>query len=161
VSKRSISIVDIGYRNKAGHVIDKCAVSNPRREPSVPDELRRRLGTFDAVVVGLGSMMGAGIFAALGPAAGAAGSGLLLGLVVAAVIAYCNAISSARLAARYPTSGGTYVYGRVRLGNFWGYLAGWAFVVGKTASCAAIWPSCAAASSCLLSVPAPSRSMLV
>src|ERR1700758_2569156 len=83
-------------------------------------------------------MIGAGIFAALGPAAHAAGSGLLLGLALAAVVAYCNATSSARLAARYPQSGGTYVYGRERLGAFWGYLAGWSFVVGKTASCAAM-----------------------
>ncbi|OBG67312.1 MULTISPECIES: APC family permease [unclassified Mycobacterium] len=113
------------------------------------DELRRSLGLFDAVTIGLGSMIGAGIFAALGPAARAAGSGLLLGLAVAAVVAYCNATSSARLAARYPASGGTYVYGRERLGEFWGYLAGWGFVVGKTASCAAMaltigayaWPS--------------------
>lgn len=101
-------------------------------------ELRRSLGLFDAVVIGLGSMVGAGIFVALGPAARAAGSGLLLGLALAAVVAYCNAMSSARLAARYPASGGTYVYGRERLGEFWGYLAGWAFVVGKTASCAAM-----------------------
>ncbi|MGA5503958.1 APC family permease [Streptomyces umbrinus] len=101
-------------------------------------ELVRRLGTGDAVVIGLGSMIGAGIFAALTPAAEAAGSGLLLSLAVAAVVAYCNATSSARLAARYPASGGTYVYGRERLGDFWGYLAGWAFVVGKTASCAAM-----------------------
>nr|BFE69979.1 hypothetical protein GCM10020092_032800 [Actinoplanes digitatis] len=100
--------------------------------------LQRRLGLFDAVVVGLGSMIGAGIFAALAPAAAAAGSGLLIGLAVAAVVAYCNATSSARLAARYPSSGGTYVYGRERLGAFWGYLAGWGFVVGKTASCAAM-----------------------
>lgn len=106
--------------------------------PNARDELRRSLGVFDAVVIGLGSMMGAGIFAALGPAAHAAGSGLLLGLALAAVVAYCNAMSSARLAARYPTSGGTYVYGRERLGDFWGYLAGWGFVVGKTASCAAM-----------------------
>ncbi|WP_329192329.1 MULTISPECIES: APC family permease [unclassified Streptomyces] len=111
-------------------------------------ELRRHLGVFDAVVIGLGSMIGAGIFAALAPAAGAAGSGLLPGLALAAVVAYCNAASSARLAARYPRSGGTYVYGRERLGDFWGYLAGWGFVVGKTASCAAmaltvgwyVWP---------------------
>ncbi len=100
--------------------------------------LERRLGLPDAVVIGLGSMIGAGIFAALAPAARAAGSGLLLGLALAAVVAYCNATSSARLAARYPASGGTYVYGRERLGDFWGYLAGWAFVVGKTASCAAM-----------------------
>ncbi|WP_408066254.1 APC family permease [[Mycobacterium] nativiensis] len=83
-------------------------------------------------------MIGAGIFVALGPAARAAGSGLLIGLAVAAVVAFCNATSSARLAALYPASGGTYVYGRKRLGDFWGYLAGWAFVVGKTASCAAM-----------------------
>jgi APA family basic amino acid/polyamine antiporter len=93
-------------------------------------------------------MVGAGIFTALAPAAAAAGSGLLIGLAVAAVVAYCNATSSARLAARYPTSGGAYVYGRERLGEFWGYLAGWSFVTGKTASCAAmaltvgvyVWP---------------------
>jgi APA family basic amino acid/polyamine antiporter len=111
-------------------------------------DLRRTLGVGDAVVIGLGSMIGAGIFAALAPAARAAGSGLLPGLAVAAVVAYCNATSSARLAARYPASGGTYVYGRERLGEFWGYLAGWSFVVGKTASCAAmaltvgayVWP---------------------
>ncbi|MFW3463191.1 APC family permease [Streptomyces microflavus] len=100
--------------------------------------MERRLGVSDAVVIGLGSMIGAGIFAALGPAAGAAGSGLLLALAVAAVVAYCNATSSARLAALHPESGGTYVYGRERLGDFWGHLAGWAFVVGKTASCAAM-----------------------
>ncbi|MET8328192.1 APC family permease [Streptomyces sp. NPDC005181] len=100
--------------------------------------LKRRLGVFDAVVIGLGSMIGAGVFAALAPAADAAGSGFLIGLAVAAVVAYCNATSSARLAARYPASGGTYVYGRERLGEFWGYLAGWSFVVGKTASCAAM-----------------------
>ncbi|WP_432589880.1 APC family permease [Streptomyces sp. HD1123-B1] len=103
-----------------------------------PSELGRRLGVLDAVVVGLGAMIGAGIFAALAPAARAAGSGLLIGLAVAAAVAYCNATSSARLAARYPASGGTYVYGRERLGEFWGHLAGWAFVVGKTASCAAM-----------------------
>jgi len=96
------------------------------------------LGVFDAVVIGLGAMLGAGIFAALAPAAEAAGSALLPGLALAAVAAYCNATSSARLAARYPASGGTYVYGRERLGEFWGYLAGWSFVVGKTASCAAM-----------------------
>ena len=100
--------------------------------------LSRSLGTGDAVVIGLGSMIGAGVFAAIGPAADAAGSGLLVGLAVAAIVAYCNATSSAQLAAMYPSSGGTYVYGRERLGPMWGYLAGWGFVVGKTASCAAM-----------------------
>ncbi|MFG2650443.1 APC family permease [Streptomyces sp. NPDC048436] len=112
-------------------------MSTPPATPD-PPRLERRLGVTDAVVIGLGSMIGAGIFAAFAPAARAAGSGLLVGLALAAVVAYCNATSSARLAARYPASGGTYVYGRERLGDFWGYLAGWGFVIGKTASCAAM-----------------------
>jgi APA family basic amino acid/polyamine antiporter len=103
-----------------------------------PTRLARRLGTRDAVVIGLGSMIGAGVFAAIGPAAAAAGGGLLIGLALAAAVAYCNATSSAQLAAQYPASGGTYVYGRERLGHLWGFLAGWGFVIGKTASCAAM-----------------------
>ena len=102
------------------------------------DRLARRLGTADAVVIGLGSMIGAGVFAAFAPSARAAGTGLLVGLLIAAVIAYCNAVASAQLAAVYPTSGGTYIYGRERLGDWWGFTAGWGFVVGKTASCAAM-----------------------
>ena len=94
-------------------------------------------------------MIGAGVFVVFAPAAAAAGSALLISLAVAALVAYCNATSSARLAARYPQSGGTYIYGRERLGGFWGYLAGWSFIVGKTASCAAmaltvglyLWPA--------------------
>ncbi|MBA3360841.1 MAG: amino acid permease [Acidimicrobiia bacterium] len=106
--------------------------------PAQPSRLSRRLGLNDAVFIGLGSMIGAGVFAAIGPAAAAAGSGLLIGLGIAALVAYCNATSSAQLAAVYPESGGAYIYGRNRLGPRWGYLAGWMFVVGKTASCAAI-----------------------
>jgi len=101
-------------------------------------QLARRLGTGDAVVIGLGSMIGAGVFSAFSPAAAAAGASLLIGLVLAAAVAYCNAVSSAQLAAQYPTSGGTYVYGRERLGEWWGFVAGWGFVIGKTASCAAM-----------------------
>ena len=81
-------------------------------------ELARRLGLRDAVVIGLGAMLGAGVFAAPGPAAAAAGSWLLAGLALAAAVAYANATSSAQLAARYPESGGTYVYARERLGPY-------------------------------------------
>jgi APA family basic amino acid/polyamine antiporter len=83
-------------------------------------------------------MIGAGAFAAWAPAARAAGTGLLVGLAIAAVVAFCNATSSAQLAAVYPESGGTYVYGNRQLGAAWGHLAGWGFVVGKIASCAAM-----------------------
>src|SRR3954451_24455120 len=100
--------------------------------------LDRRLGLRDAVFIGLGSMIGAGVFAAYGPAARAADTGLVVGLAVAAVGAYCNATASAQLAATYPRAGGAYLYCREVLGDWWGYLAGWGFMVGKTASCAAM-----------------------
>ncbi|MGW0506354.1 APC family permease [Micromonospora sp. NPDC003241] len=103
------------------------------------ERLARRLGVPDAVVIGLGSMLGAGVFVVFAPAAAAAGGiGLLVALALAGAVAFCNATSSARLAARYPESGGTYVYGRERLSPFAGFVAGWGFVVGKTASCAAM-----------------------
>jgi APA family basic amino acid/polyamine antiporter len=100
--------------------------------------LARRLGLTDAVVVGLGSMLGAGVFASFAPAAAAAGAGLLIALAIAAMVAYCNGMATAQLAARYPESGGAYRYGRHRLGPAWGFLAGWGFVIGKTASGAAM-----------------------
>lgn len=100
--------------------------------------LARELGVADAVIIGLGAMIGAGVFAAIAPAAAVAGSGLLVALAAAGSVAYCNATSSAQLAARYPRSGGTYVYAAERLGPGWGFLAGWAFITGKVASCAAM-----------------------
>ena len=106
-------------------------------EPS-HDRLARRLGLADAVAIGLAAMIGAGVFAVWAPAAQAAGAGLLIGLAIAAFVAFANASSSAQLAARYPESGGAYRYGRERLGAWPGFLAGWSFVIGKTASCAAM-----------------------
>lgn len=106
--------------------------------PEARPALARRLGLGDAVVIGLGAMLGAGVFASFGPAAAAAGNGLLIALAVAAAVAYANATSSAQLAARFPQAGGAYLYGRRCLGPVWGFVAGWGFVIGKTASCAAI-----------------------
>lgn len=100
--------------------------------------LARRLGLGDAVAIGLGAMIGAGVFAAFGPAARAAGPWMLAGLAVAAVVAYCNATASAQLAAVHTVAGGTYAYGRAELGAWWGFAAGWCFVIGKLASCAAM-----------------------
>ncbi|MGP5053593.1 APC family permease [Brachybacterium paraconglomeratum] len=103
-----------------------------------PDALSRRLGLRDAVVIGLASMIGAGAFVSLGAAQDLAGSLAPAAVLVAAVVALCNATSTAQLAAQHPAAGGTYHYGRERLGPWWGFLAGWCFVIGKTASCAAM-----------------------
>jgi len=100
--------------------------------------LHRMLGLGDAVIIGVGSMIGAGVYAVWSQAADAAGSQLLIGLLVAGLVASCNAVASGRLAALHPESGGSYVYGYERLGPMRGFIAGWGFVIGKTASCAAM-----------------------
>ncbi|GGO58961.1 conserved hypothetical transport protein [Microbacterium nanhaiense] len=100
--------------------------------------LARRLGLADAIAIGLGSMIGAGAFAVWRPAIDAAGPWILVALALAAVVAFCNATSSAQLAAVHPVAGGSYAYGNAELGAWWGYLAGWCFLIGKLASCAAM-----------------------
>lgn len=119
-----------------------------------PDSrLRRVLGTRGAVVIGVGAMLGTGVFAVWTPAYALAGSGLLFSLAIAAVIAALNATSTARLAADIPKAGGAYAYGTEVLGRPAGILAGYAFVIGKSASAGAaaltigvyLWPDAARA----------------
>lgn len=98
--------------------------------------LRRELGLFGAAMMGLGSIVGTGIFVSIGIAAGVAGPSVILAIAVAAILAVCNALSSAQLAANHPTSGGTYEYGYVYLRPWLGFAAGWMFLCAKSASAA-------------------------
>jgi basic amino acid/polyamine antiporter, APA family len=88
----------------------------------------------DSIAIGLGAMIGAGVFVVIGVAAGVAGPALLIGLSLAAVTATCNALSSAQLAASYPQAGGTYEYGYRVLHPAMGFAAGWMFLVSKLAA---------------------------
>ena len=89
-----------------------------------------------AVMMGLGSIVGTGVFVSLGLAAGLTGASAVFALLLAAALAVCNGLSSAQLAASYPVSGGTYEYGYKYLHPWWGFLAGWLFVLAKSASAA-------------------------
>jgi len=86
--------------------------------------------------MGLGSIIGTGVFVSIGIAAEATGPSVILAIVVAAVVAACNGLSSAQLAACHPVSGGTYEYGYRWLGPRWGFTAGWMFLCAKSASAA-------------------------
>lgn len=96
--------------------------------------LRRDITLVDAVGIGLGAIIGAGIFVVTGVAAGVAGPAFLVGLVIAGIAATCNALSSAELAATYPKSGGTYEYGYRLLSPSLGFAAGWMFLASKLAA---------------------------
>ena len=93
--------------------------------------LKRDLNLLAAVAVGLGAIIGAGIFVVTGVAAGIAGASFLIGLLIAGVVATFNALSSAQLAATYPQSGGTYEYGHQVLKPAFGFAAGWMFLASK------------------------------
>ncbi|MDJ0674310.1 MAG: APC family permease [Calothrix sp. MO_167.B42] len=104
--------------------------TNPRTQ------LKRELGVFGATLMGLGSIIGTGVFVSIGIAAGIAGSGVLIAVAIGAIVATCNGLNSAQLAANHPVSGGTYEYGYKYLNSAWGFTAGWMFLVAKTASAA-------------------------
>ncbi|HEY5944083.1 MAG TPA: APC family permease, partial [Kofleriaceae bacterium] len=98
--------------------------------------LARVLGIPGAVLMGLGSIVGTGIFVSIGTAAGVAQSAVLIAVALAAVVATCNGLSSAQLAAAHPVSGGAYEYGYRYATPTLGFVAGWMFVCAKTASAA-------------------------
>jgi APA family basic amino acid/polyamine antiporter len=100
------------------------------------NNLKRELGLFHAIMMGLGSILGTGIFVSVGLAAGIAGPSVILAIFAAALVAACNALSSAQLAAAHPVSGGTYEYGYRFLKPSLGFLAGWMFLLAKSASAA-------------------------
>jgi len=106
-------------------------MNDPRSE-----RLRRELGIGGATMMGLGSMVGTGVFVSIGIAAGAAGPAVILAIVLAAGVAACNALSSAQLAASHSVSGGTYEFGYRYLNPTLGFTAGWMFLCAKTASAA-------------------------
>lgn len=118
-------------------------MKNPSPAPRTPNPttLRREVGLGGAVLLGLGSMLGSGVFVALGLAAGLASPGHgvvgVLGAVgLAGLLALCNGLSAAQLAGAYAVSGGTYEYAH-RVG--WpaaGAAAGTLFLVAKSASAA-------------------------
>lgn len=98
--------------------------------------MRRELGLGGAVVTGLGSILGTGVFVSIAVAAGFAGRGILIAVPAAALVAIWNGLSSAQLASAHPVSGGTYEYGYRFLSPWFGYSAGWLFLIAKTASAA-------------------------
>jgi APA family basic amino acid/polyamine antiporter len=100
-------------------------------------KLKREVGLLGAMMMGLGSIIGTGVFVSIGLGASIAGGGVLLAISLAAVVAICNGLSSAQLAANHPVSGGTYEYAHRWLTPQIGFVAGWMFLCAKSASSAA------------------------
>ncbi len=116
--------------------LERSMTEPARREGEDPGSLARVLGLPGAVLLGLGSILGTGVFVSIGIAAEAAGAWVVPAVALAALVAACNGLSSAALAAAHPVTGGTYEYGYRFLGAPAGFLAGWMFLCAKSASAA-------------------------
>ena len=101
-----------------------------------PEVLRREIGVLGAIFLGLGSILGTGVFVSIGLVIGQVGEWIGLALLFAGILAVCNGLSSAQLAAAYPVSGGTYEYAYRTLHPLAGIFAGWLFLIAKSASAA-------------------------
>src|SRR4028119_1633066 len=99
-------------------------------------QLKRELGVLGATLMGLGSIIGTGVFVSIGIATGIAGPAVILAVAIGAIVATCNGLNSAQLAANHPVSGGSYEYGYKYLTPWLGFTAGWMFLLAKTASAA-------------------------
>jgi amino acid transporter/nucleotide-binding universal stress UspA family protein len=88
-------------------------------------ELSRDMGVTGATMIGVGAMIGAGIFVLTGIAAGTAGPGLLLVFLLNAVVTMFTALAYAELASVIPEAGGGYSYIKHALPSIYGFLSGW------------------------------------
>src|SRR5690606_9750662 len=124
-------------RTKAPRTKDRTMTTVTGRDrEDAPSGLRQVVGVPGAVLMGLGSILGTGIFVSIGIAAGVTGPSVILAVALAAAVATFNGLSSAQLAARHPVSGGTYEYGYRYLNPALGFTAGWMFLCAKSASAA-------------------------
>jgi APA family basic amino acid/polyamine antiporter len=100
-------------------------------------ELKRHLGLWGATSIGIGAIIGAGIFVLSGVASGLAGPAVILSFVIAGVTAFITALSSAELSSFITETGGSYIYTDKAFGKFWGFLVGWMqsfdYIVGASA----------------------------
>ncbi|MFT5299874.1 MAG: APA family basic amino acid/polyamine antiporter [Mariniblastus sp.] len=100
------------------------------------NQLRREISLPGAIMLGLGAIVGTGVFVSMGVAMQVTGPSVLLAILLAGLVAVCNGLSSAQLAAAHPVSGGTYEYGYRWLSPELGAIAGWLFLSAKSASAA-------------------------
>jgi basic amino acid/polyamine antiporter, APA family len=100
----------------------------PDREMNEMVRLRREIGLFGASALGIGAIVGSGIFIVTGIVAGLAGPAMVLSILIAGVIAVFSAMSVTELSAYLPEEGGTYSFARKLISPFTGYIAGWIWV---------------------------------
>lgn len=106
-----------------------------RNDSAYKVTLTRDLRLFDVTMIGVGAMIGAGIFVLTGLAAGQAGPALLLAFLLNGLVALFTAASYAELGAAFPEAGGGYAWVREGLSDYFGFLSGWMSWFAQAIAC--------------------------
>jgi APA family basic amino acid/polyamine antiporter len=93
-----------------------------------PAGLKREIGLFGATALGIGAIIGSGIFVVTGIVAGIAGPAMIISVLIAGTIALFSALSVAELSVFLPEEGGTYAYAQKLISPFAGFIAGWIWI---------------------------------
>jgi APA family basic amino acid/polyamine antiporter len=101
-------------------------------------ELKRTLGLLDATAIGIGAIIGAGIFVVLGIAVGCAGPAVIVSMVIAGAVALFTALSFAELGSAIPKQGGTYEFAYELISPFVAFVSGCLWLFGQTVAGAAV-----------------------
>jgi len=101
-------------------------------------ELKRTLGLFDATAIGIGAVIGAGIFVVLGIAVGYAGPAVVVSMVIAGAVALFTSLSFAELGSAIPKEGGTYQYAYEMISPFVAFISGCMWLFAQTVAGSAV-----------------------
>ena len=101
-------------------------------------QLKRAVGLLDLTALGIGAIIGTGIFVILGEAIGDAGPAIILSFVLAGVTCAFSALSYAELASTIPVSGSAYTYGYATMGELVAWIIGWDLILEYGVSVAAV-----------------------
>jgi APA family basic amino acid/polyamine antiporter len=96
----------------------------------------RTMGLVGATTLGIGALMGAGIYVLIGLAAGRAGPGVWLAYLICGVLTFLSVVVFGELSRRMPVSGGGYAFAYNALGSLWGFTTGWLLALGSIFACA-------------------------
>ena len=101
-------------------------------------KLKRTLGPTHLVALGVGAIVGTGIYTLIGEAAGLAGPGVILSFLIAGAVCACVALCYGELASMMPASGSAYTYSYVAIGELAAWVIGWALILEYSVVTAAV-----------------------